>query len=146
MASMFVKDQHAFSKELDPTATLGWLGHTREAKKRFLQRVHNAWEFVGATTELDETYFRKKMSVCVSRAKFLLNEKIRQGVPKPPEVKQQLWDKLTNLESDPYVKEKSQQMASITQGRPAKDGASMKLHKSAVHNLVSSLYIAQIYL
>lgn len=35
IVSLFVKDLHAFTKELDPTVTLGWPRQSREAKKRF---------------------------------------------------------------------------------------------------------------
>lgn len=76
------------------------------------------------------------MSVCVSRVKFWLNEKIQQEIPKPPKVKQEYWDKLVNLRNDLDVIEKFEQMASITQGRPAKEGGSLRLQKSAVFNLV----------
>jgi len=136
LASVFVKDLHAFSKELNPTATPGWLGQSREAKKRLWQRIRGSWEFGGATNELDEGYFRKKMSVCVSRSKFQLNERIRQGLSKPPEVKQIYWDKLVELQNDPDVIEKSGHMANISQGRPPKDEVNMKLHNEAVSNLV----------
>lgn len=135
-SSMFIRDLHAFSKELDPTATPGWLGQSHAAKKRLLRRMHGSWEFVGGPKELDETYFRKKMSVAVSRRKFELNERIRRGEDKPAEVSDEVWEKMLALQSNPDFLQKSGIMSRITQGRRSKDGLPSKKQKLAMFNLV----------
>jgi len=136
LTSVFIRDLHAFAKELDPTVMPCWLGQTRNAKRRLWSRIHGSWEFTGPCTELNDSWFRKKMSVCVSQSKFQLNEKIRQGLPRLLDVPQVYWDKLVALQNEPEVIEKSSHMASISNGRPAKDMTTVKLQKTAVYNLV----------
>jgi hypothetical protein len=96
----------------------GWQGQTEEARKRFIRRVNAEYRFVGDASEVSEQHFKAKVSIAISRFKHHLNEKIKTGLPKPPEVKQEYWDELLNLQEHPEVKAKSEHMASITQGRP----------------------------
>jgi hypothetical protein len=56
--------------------------------------------------------------IAISWFKHYLNKKIKAGLPKPVELKQEFWDALINLQEEPGVKANSELMASITQGRP----------------------------
>jgi hypothetical protein len=73
---------------------------------------------VGDASIVSEQHFKAKISIAISRFKHNLNEKIKAGLSKPPEVKQEFWEVLVNLQDQLEAQAKSKLMANITQGRP----------------------------
>ena len=137
MADVLKKDIAAFARELNPL--LQWEQQDNEAKRRLESRIDAEYHCYGEASRLSDKYLKREVGTSIRTHRFILRKLIDEGKPKPPELREEFWEKLMDDRGTKEAQEKSTTMASIAKGRGQRNSTRKKVEQATMLQLVRKL-------
>jgi hypothetical protein len=134
MADIFKKDIAAFARELDPLVQ--WESQLDEAKHRLEDRIYADYHYYGESSRVSEKYLKREVGACIRTHRFHLRRLIDKGKAKPPEIRQDLWQKLVDERGAKKALEKSTTMATIAKNRGQRNSTRKRVEQATTLQLV----------
>ena len=140
MADVLKKDISAFARELNPL--LQWESQADDARKRLESRIYADYQCYGEASRLSEKYLKREVGTCIRTHRFHLRKLIDEGKPKPPELREDFWEKLVDDRGTKEAQEKSTTMASIAKSRGLRNNTRKRVEQATTLQLVRILCIS----
>jgi hypothetical protein len=134
MADVFKKDIAAFARELD--SLFQWENQPEDAKKRLENRIYVDYHCYGESSRVADKYLKREIGTSIRTHSFHLRKLIDEGKPKPPEIREELWQKLVDDRGTKEVQAKSTTMASIAKSRGQRNSTRKKVEQATTLQLV----------
>lgn len=115
MKDQFMKDISAFVKEMNPC--VGFEKQKQRVKDRLQDRINAEYEVHGDADRVDDKYVKKCATKALIPWCHLLNKAVDLGENKPPELKADYREELTEIRKTEASKKKSTQMGNQARNR-----------------------------
>jgi hypothetical protein len=135
MAEVFKKDIAACAREFDPLVQ--WESQSDDAKNRLQNRIYPDYHCYGKYSIVSEKYLKREVGGCIRTHQFYLRKLIDEGKPKPPEIRQDFWERLVEDMGTKEAQEKSTTMASIAKNRGQRNNTKKRVEQATTLQLVS---------